>query len=184
VIYFLIYVEGDKKTSTLVDTIGKSSGNVSLPPLFIGRVQREDLNINSNSTLNNKIISDGNGLDDLANKIISYIMDILRPILEPVKVNYSNELLANQLNDVSILLFILSIFLFILLLAFMLNILIYINTDRIINYFTNKYIQMYVNFNKKIIGLELFFLGSSILYFMYILSYGLHFLATHPITFT
>jgi hypothetical protein len=39
----------------------------------------------------------------------------------------------------------------------MLNILIYINSLRIINYFTNKYIKMYVNFNKKIIGLELFF---------------------------
>lgn len=170
-----VYVEGDKETNTLVETISKYSGNVSLST---------EPNINSNSTLNNKFISDGNGMDDLANKIISYIMDILRPILEPVKVNYSNELLANQLNDVSILLFILSIFLFILLLAFMLNILIYINSLRIINYFTNKYIKMYVNFNKKIIGLELFFLGSSILYFMYILSYALHFLATHPITFT
>jgi hypothetical protein len=58
-----VFVEGDKETNTLVDTIGKSSGNVSLPTFP---------NINSNSTLNNKFIyryaTDGNGMDDLANK--------------------------------------------------------------------------------------------------------------------
>jgi len=113
--------------------------------------------------------------------IINNVMQYLRPILEPVKVSYSNELLANQLNDISIILFIMSIFIIILLIVFMFNILIYINSDKISNYFSNKLIIWYINFNKKIIGIELIFLGSSILYFMYILSYGLHFLATHPI---
>lgn len=36
-------------------------------------------------------------------------MDIIRPILEPVASNYSNEVLANQIHDISVILFILSI---------------------------------------------------------------------------
>ena len=164
-----IYVEGDKETSKIVDTIAKSSSS------------NNESNIDS--TLNSNFISSGDGLDELSNKIVNYIITILKPILEPVKVSYSNELLATQLYGISILLFILCILIIILLIAFIINLLIYINSDRIINYFNNKYIKWYVNFNKKIIGIELFFLGSTILYSIYILTYGLHFLATHPITF-
>jgi hypothetical protein len=126
-------------------------------------------------------LGDGTSLDELSNSIISQIMNIFIPILKPVNVSYSNELLANQLYGISIILFIMSVLIIILLLGFMFNILIYHNSDRISNYFTNKYIKWYINFNKKIIGIELFFLGSSIIYFMFCLSYGLHFLATHPI---
>ena len=67
--------------------------------------------------------------------------------------------------------------------AFIFNIIIFIYSDKISNYFNNKYIKWYINFNKKIISIELIFLGSSILYFLFTLSYGIHFLATHPITF-
>jgi len=161
-----VYVEGDKETSKIVDSIANSNGSVS-----------------NSSALNNNFISDGNGMDDLSNKILSSIMDIIIPFLKPVKVSYSNELLASQLYGISILLFIMCILIIILLIAFMVNLLVYIYSDKIINYFTNKYIKWYVNFNKRIIGIELLFIGSTILYSMYILSYGLHFLATHPISF-
>jgi hypothetical protein len=137
----------------------------------------------SSSVLNNNFISDGNGLNDLSNKILSFIMDICIPFLKPVNVSYSNELLATQLYGISIILFILCILIIILLIAFMVNLLVYINSDKIINYFNNKYIKWYVSLNKKIIRIELFYLGTTILYFMYTLSTGLHFLATHPITF-
>lgn len=52
------------------------------------------------------------------------------------------------------------------------------------NLFTNKYIRWYVNINMKLIGIEVFCLGSSILYFMYSLSKGLQYIATHPIILT
>jgi hypothetical protein len=155
-----VYVEGDKETTSAVKDICQSIKDGS-----------------------NNFIPDGKALDEISNSIVSKFMGVFKSILEPVKVTYSNELLANQLNDLSILLFILSIFIIILLVGFMLNILVYLYSDKISNYFTNKYIKWYVNFNKKIIGIELLFLGSSILYFMYILSYGIHFLATHPIIF-
>jgi hypothetical protein len=171
-----VYVEGDKESSKIVDSIANSSSSSSS--------SNSVSNIDSSTSISNNFISDGNTIDALYNKIVAYIMNILGPILEPVKVSYSNELLANQLYNISIMLFILSILIIFMIIGFMINILIYHNSDRIINYFTNKYIKWYVNFNKKIIGIELFFIGSTILYFMYILSYGLHFLATHPITFT
>jgi hypothetical protein len=107
-------------------------------------------NIDSITSIINNFISDGNTIDALYNKIVAYIMNILRPILEPVKVSYSNELLANQLYNISIMLFILIILIIFMLIGFIVNFLIYINSDRVINYFTNKYIKWYVNFNKKL----------------------------------
>ena len=64
----------------------------------------------------------------------------------------------------------------------LINVLIVINGDKIINFFTNKYIKLYVKWNMKLIGLEVFGLGASILYFMYKLSMVIHFIATHLIT--
>ena len=161
-----IFVEADKETSKIVDTIAKSNGSVS------------NIESSTSSLLNNNFISDG-----LSNDIVTYIMSILKPILVPVKVSYSNELLATQLYGISILLFILCLLIIIMLIVFIVNLLVYLNSDKIINYFNNKYIKWYVSLNKKIIRIELFYLGTTILYFMYTLSTGLHFLATHPITF-
>ena len=63
------------------------------------------------------------------------------------------------------------------------NIIIVLNSDRIINFFTNKYIKWYVNINIKLIKIEVLCLGGTILLFMYNLSNGLHYIATHPIIF-
>ena len=97
------------------------------------------------------------------------------------QVDYSNTLLANQIYNVSIILFILSVLIIVLLLALLINILILVYSDKLMNYFTNLYIKKYIAFNKKIIGIEICFLGGSLIYFMYTLSYGIHFIATHPI---
>jgi hypothetical protein len=118
------------------------------------------------------------GMEDISTKIIKYIMDIILPILEPISTNYPNEVLANQIYDLSILLFILSILISILILGLLINILVVINSNRILNLFTNKYIRWYVNLNMKLISIEVLCLGSSILYFMYTLSKGLQYIAT------
>ena len=81
------------------------------------------------------------------------------------------------------MLFLLSVAIIILILALILNILMWVYSDKLLNLFTNKYIRWYILYNKKVIGIEIAFLSISILYFMYKLSYGLHFIATHPITF-
>jgi hypothetical protein len=79
------------------------------------------------------------------------------------------------------MLYILSIFIIILLIAFMINIILFLYSDKLITYFNNKYIKWYLNLNKKMIGIELWLLGGSILYFLYFLSNGIRFIATHPI---
>lgn len=130
----------------------------------------------------NNFISGINSLEDYTNFFISKIVSILNPFLAPVLVDYSNQVLADQLYHISILLFLLSIFLTILIVYFMFTTLIFVYSDRISTYFTNKYILRYINYTRKLIGLELILLGSAILYIMSNLIYGIHFLATHPIT--
>lgn len=127
----------------------------------------------------NKFLPDG--LNNFTEELVKNITDILKSVIEPVQVDYSISLLANQIHNVSIMLFILSVLIIILLLGLLINILIFAYSDKLINYFSNKYIKMYIGFNKKIIGVEICFLGGSLLYFMYTLSFGIHFIATHPI---
>ena len=117
------------------------------------------------------------------NTIINNLFDKFKFILEPLPVNYSNEILANQIHDLSILLFILSVLITVLLILLLFNILILINMDKIIKIFKNKFILFYLEWNKKVISIEVFLLGGSILYFMYTLSKGILFIATHPINF-
>jgi hypothetical protein len=139
---------------------------------------------NSGSNMSNNFISGDNGIEDITNKLLQNLMNYIKPFLEPVQVSYSNELLANQIYGLSIMLFILSVLIIVLLIFFIINIIIFIYSDRIMNYFSNKYIKWYINITKKFIGVELFLLGPSLLYFMYILSMGIRFIATHPITFS
>jgi uncharacterized membrane protein len=74
------------------------------------------------------------------NQILDTVVSYLKPILEPVSVNYSPEILANQIYGISILLFIMSILIMILLLAFIINITILVYSDKLMSLFTNKYI--------------------------------------------
>lgn len=51
-------------------------------------------------------------------------------------------------------------------------------------YFKNKYIRAYLNLQAKIIVIELFFLGGTIVYFVYFIAIGAQFIVRHPINFT
>jgi hypothetical protein len=80
----------------------------------------------------NNIRSDA--LDDFLIKLKN-VIDILRPILEPIQVDYSNVVLAEQIYGISIILFILSVLIIVLLLAFMLNILILVYSHKLLNFY-------------------------------------------------
>lgn len=131
--------------------------------------------------LSNNFTSDGSGMDDISEKIMKFIFETIGPILQPVASPYSTEVLAEQIYHISILLFILSLLISILIFSLLFNVFISINSERILKFFNNKYIRWYININLKFIAIELFFLGGSILFFMYDLSKGLHYIATHPI---
>ena len=133
------------------------------------------------SASSNNFIKDGDGLSDLMHVFLNRIFENIKYVLEPVQVNYSNDLLANQINDLSILLFVLAIIIFSLIIVLLFNLFMYINMDKIIQFFNNKYIKWYLTLNKKFISIEICFLGCSILYFMYTLITGIRFIAIHPI---
>nr|YP_010170416.1 hypothetical protein K8K84_mgp054 [Phanerochaete carnosa]QRZ60398.1 hypothetical protein [Phanerochaete carnosa] len=143
------------------------------------QVDSETLNQLSEASPN-KFIGD-ESLRDLVQALISGMFDKFKFILEPMQVDYSNEVLANQIYDLSILLFILSILILGLIIVLLFNMFIYINMSKIIDFFDNKFIRWYLVLNKKFITIEIFILGSTILYFMYTLSIGILFIATHPI---
>lgn len=82
-----------------------------------------------------------NDLTNLSENLFNEILNYFKSILQPVPVDYSMELLANQIHGISIILFVLSILMIILLIAFMFNILIFVYSDKLLNLFTNKYIR-------------------------------------------
>nr|AYE93333.1 hypothetical protein C0992_000018 [Termitomyces sp.]AYE93334.1 hypothetical protein C0992_000019 [Termitomyces sp.] len=130
--------------------------------------------------INNKFLPDNN-FSEFKEELLNNILEVIKPVLEPVTVDYSNEILANQIYVISVLSFILCIMIVLLIIGLLINIILFVYSDRIKEMFTNKFIRGYINLNKKVIGIEIFVLGGSILYFMYYLSYGLQFLATHRI---
>ena len=102
---------------------------------------------------NNKFIGGGDGLNEPLRdslELFNFILGKLKYVLEPVQVNYSNELLSDQIYYLGIVLFILSIIIFGFIVVLLLNIILYINMYKIINYFNNKYIVLYLNINKKL----------------------------------
>lgn len=88
----------------------------------------------------NNFLPRGNDLEEITNKIMEIFVNYVRPFIEPVKVDYSNELLATQIYGISIALFMLSIIIFLMLIFFILNTLIFVYSDKLLNYFKNKYI--------------------------------------------
>ena len=142
-----------------------------------------DATSNASSSTSN-FVSGNNDLEDFGNRLLGYIMDSLRSVLQPVEVSYSNEVLANQINDISIILFIMSILITGLIIALIFNVIVLVNSEKILSYFKNKYIRMYISFNKKLLNIEVIVLGSTIVYYMYNLSMGIRFIATHPIIFS
>ena len=100
------------------------------------------------NAINNKFIGGEDSLGDLQQSLLNGIFDRLKFIIEPIQVNYSNEILSNQIYDISVILFIFSLLIFGLILVLLLNIILYINMDRIIKFFNNKFIHWYLLINK------------------------------------
>ena len=144
-------------------------------------------NVTSNSitpnSSNTTPLYSNSEIDSYVNDLFNGLVETFGHILKPVSVNYSNEILSNQLYSISILLFILSIVILIILIAFLVNIISFMYSEKLLNYFTNKYIVKYITYNREIIKIEIIFVGFILIYFVYQLAFGLHYLATHPIVF-
>lgn len=155
--------------------------SVHLDPETLKKAEAASSNSINNNSSSSLTGTDFNAyIDNSLDSIIGY----LKPILEPIQVSYSNEVLAEQINGIAIMLFLLSIIIIVLFIFFSLNAIILIYRDRIVNYFSNKYIRAYLKLNSSIIAIELFITSITILYFLFTMSKGLQFIARHPIIFT
>ena len=81
------------------------SATSSLPFLFAFEAKEAE---GFRRAISNKLIGGEDSLNDLSQVLINGIFDRLKTILEPVQVHYSNEILSNQIYDLSIILFIIN----------------------------------------------------------------------------
>ena len=79
-----------------------------------------------------------NKLNDQINELLEVFIGYIKLIVSPVEVEYSNILLAQQINDISILLFMLSVTIIVLIACLVFNTLIVINIDKLLNYFKKR----------------------------------------------
>jgi hypothetical protein len=94
-------------------------------------------------------------LEAIIPKVIKYINDYFAPVFVP----FSNELLSTQIHFVSIVLYFLVLMLLLFIIVLLINFTLFIFSDYLLKKFKNKYILVYLNFNKKVIGLEIFFIS-------------------------
>lgn len=151
-----IYVDPATKqtfTNAYRITSGSSTGqggNVGVVDVSAGNVGVIDVSGESGATTNSMI--GGNlDLEDLFYTLLRYISDFF----SPVPVDFSNDVLLNQLHNISIILFMITVVTIILFIYLLINIILYIFSEKLINYFTNTYIKMYLSLNKRIIVFEI-----------------------------
>lgn len=163
--------------------------DIKLKEIFNGEIQNINIDSSKNSDIGNvdignKFLPDNLKIDEfLTENILTPILDSFKYLFKPIIVDYSNEILSQQIHNIAILLFILGLIIFLLLILTFINTLIIINKDRFLNYFKNKYILAYINFQLNIYKIELFFLFGIIFYFLYYLLTGILFIITHPVIF-
>lgn len=172
------------KNNVGVDSNEEVKIEVSSDTNLINEVQNE---INKIADLNNVatfLPSSSTLSGENSSEVSSFINELVLPIiqtLKPQQVDYSIDLLMDQHQFIAICLFIMTISALFLFLVFLYNILLFFYKDKILNYFTNKYIVLYLKIQFKILNIEIIVLALLIIYYFYFLILGLHFLAVFPI---
>lgn len=156
------------------NTPGEYEVDISADTETFKKIKKEESNKNS-------FLPEDLDIENLQNQILDTIMEYIRPYIQPVTVNYSQDLLVDQVQILSLMSLIIALIITGMLIFLFLNILIYMNSDRILKFFKNKYILLYVNLQLKFIAIEVVLSTLVILYGMGILIYALHFIVTHPL---
>ena len=178
-----IFIVGVSSEFGILDIIYCDSNPATAPFKAEDKEDNRTSNSITPNSSNTTPLYSNSEIDSYVNDLFNGLVETFGHILKPVSVNYSNEILSNQLYSISILLFILSIVILIILIAFLVNIISFMYSEKLLNYFTNKYIVKYITYNREIIKIEIIFVGFILIYFVYQLAFGLHYLATHPIVF-
>ena len=123
-------------------------------------------------------------LAQISDSILTKIVNYLSNIFEPVQHSFTIDIMSNHIQNISILLFILTAIIFIFFSSFLFNVTLFFFSDRLMSYFTNKYILWYLKFNKNFIAFEIIILSCWIWYLLYVLLTGLHYIAIHPVIYS
>ena len=179
-----------------LDVLSKVTSNIINDPTYI-RAQVQNWKITKNSMFSDAVdvdisqdkefikkISNKFLPDDLSTQIDAITQEILKNILsffQPQTVDYPVDLLMDQHHYLAIFLFllILLLFFFILNLAYVTALLIFKN--KILSFFKNKYLLLYLKFQYNIMYFEFIFLIILVLYDFYIIIKISYFLCTYPI---
>jgi len=110
-------------------------------------------------------------------------VNYLNYIFEPVQHNFTIDVMSNHVQNLSILLFILTIIILIFFLSFLINMTLFVFSSRLLKYFTNKYILLsklkQQNFR---IGDPYFKLLNNL---FIICSFNrIHYIASHPVIYS
>jgi hypothetical protein len=138
--------------------------------------------IKKEETNKNNFLPEDFDIEKIQTQIIDIILDYLRPYIQPATVNYSHDLLVDQVQLLSLMSLIIALIITGMLVFLFFNIFIYMNSDRILKLFKNKYVVFYVNLQLKFIAIEVLLSTLVIIYGMGILIYALHFIVTHPLS--
>jgi hypothetical protein len=122
-------------------------------------------------------------LNSFSNNIIDYMFNLFFSIIKPVHVTrYFDDLIGQHIAIEVILLYML-IFTSILFIAYIINVVLFINKNYILNSFDNKYIKLYIKYQTFLIKMSLITFPIFILISLFTLIHGLVYLLSHTIPF-
>jgi hypothetical protein len=73
--------------------------------------------------------------------VLSKIVNYLNYVFEPVQHSYTIDVMSNHIQNLSLLLVILTALIILFFISLLFNLIIYLCSDRLLIYFTNKYIR-------------------------------------------
>ena len=160
-----------------------SEGNISKDTVTI-EIPKDKLEemLNKSSSSNSNVTSFLPS--DIQSEILTYMKGTFSSIivlLKPKAVDYPVEDLMLQHHYIAIILLILAITILIFTIIILYNVLLILYKDKIMSFFKNKYILMYLNLQFKLLKIETIIVIFLTFYGFYYLLYGLHFLAVFPI---
>lgn len=79
-------------------------------------------------------------LAQISDSVLSKILNYLNYMFEPVQHTFTIDVMSNHIQNLSLLLFILTAIILIFFISFLFNVTLFIFSDRLMSYFTNKYI--------------------------------------------
>jgi hypothetical protein len=174
--------------STSSSTVSASNTNTDSVPSTAVRqadtgVDMEPSSSSDISSGNNFIPEDSSLNDFILNKFFK-LFELVMDYLKPVDVSGHLDDLIGQRIFIEFILLVMCVFVTLLFTIFIINIIYFLNKDKIIKLFNNKYINMLIKYQNFVIKFNLIYIPIFIGIGLFTILNGLIWLITHPIPYT